>query len=179
MSIATSTFPKHYDLQFIITKAGVVNHYGHEIAEEEIIFRYPVENIDAVAEIVESYPVAYREVMVPAMINHVSFVRARKIATFTFGGMTIPLNDKTQADLTGAALGLTLDPEVLTLNWSLGNGASVTLDRDTVLAMAKAAFRHVQDCFTAQKTINEAIKAAADIEELALIDVANHEAWPT
>lgn len=176
---ATSIFPKHYDANFIIEQAGVTNHYGYEIGEENITFRYPLEQLDAVSEIVENYPVAYRSVMAPRAIHLVSRTREAKLATFSFNGMTVPLDLATISNLTASAVGLQRNPNRASINWSLGKGQFVTIPRDVMLALADAAFAYVNDCFDAQMAIVAEIKAAPTIDELRALDIASHEAWPT
>ncbi|MFZ4165297.1 DUF4376 domain-containing protein [Brevundimonas sp. NPDC058933] len=173
-----STLPKHYNVDFIIAESGVANHYGYEIAEDEIVFRYQVSDYDAVVAAIESYPMAYRVVMVPTMIHAVSQTREARLQTFSFNGMTVPLDTVTIANLTASAVGLQRNPDRASINWSLGKGVFVTISRDALLALADAAFNYVNDCFDAQKAIVEEIQAAPDIEVLRQIDIANHEAWP-
>lgn len=178
MNIAVSTFPKHYDATFILEQAGVTNHYGYEVGESGTTFKYLPADMEAVLAAIEAYPVAYKAVMAPAMIHEASITRERKVSTFTFNGMTIPLNLETVANLTASAVGLERDPSRATVNWSLGKGQFVTIPRDVMLALADAAFAFVNDCFDAQKTIVEEIQSAADIEVLRQMDIANHPAWP-
>lgn len=173
-----SILPAHYDLEFIIKGANVINHFGYEMKADGIHFRYQVDDYDAVQSVIASYRTTYCAVMAPRLIDFVSKTREAKLAAFQFNGMTIPLDLVTSANLTGSAVGLTRDQNRLSVNWSLGKGQFVTIPRKAMLALADAAFAFVNDCFDAQKIIVEQIKAAADIEELRLIDIAGHEAWP-
>ncbi len=178
MNIAVSTFPKHYNATFILEQAGVTNHYGYEVGETDTTFKYLADDMEAVIAAIEAYPVAFRSVMAPTMIDAVSQTRERKLTSFAFGGMTIPLDVTTIANLTASTVGLTRDPSRASINWSLGKGVNVTIPRDHMLALADAAFAFVNDCFDAQKAIVEEIQAAPTIEELRAMDIANHEAWP-
>lgn len=173
-----SILPAYYDLPFIIEKAGVLNHYGYETKEDGFHFRYLVDDYDAVQAAIASYPTDYVAVMRPGLIHLVSKFRENKVASFSFGGMTIPLNLETVGNLTAAAYGLERNGAVESLEWSLGKGAFVTLPRTTVFALADAAFTFVQGCFKAQKAIVTEIMSAPDIEVLRAINIAEHEAWP-
>lgn len=175
---ATSILPDYYDVPFILEAAGVTNHYGHIAHEDGIHLHYLVEDFEAVQAARLAYPVAYRAVMVPDMIHEVSQTRERKLAVFAFNGIRVPLDMATIANLTASAVGLERDPDRQSINWSLGKGQFVTLNRAVVDALAKAAFAYVNDCFDAQKAIVEEIQSAADIEVLRAIDIASHEAWP-
>jgi hypothetical protein len=173
-----SILPAHYDLDFIIKSANVLNHFGYEAKDDGIHFRYQLDDYDAVQAAIASYPVDYMTVMAPMLINFVSRKREQEAASFKFNGITVPLDAVTIGNLTAAVVGLERNEDVAGVDWSLGKGVFIQLTRDIVFAMADAAFRYIQACFSAQRTIVEQIKAAADIEELRLIDIANHEAWP-
>jgi hypothetical protein len=172
-----SILPVHYDVPFIIKQADVTNHYGWKDAPDGIHFRYQFEDHVRVQEAIEQYPVSYLTVMVPEMLLTVSEIRDERIKAFTFGGMTIEIDSETKTNLNGCVIGLDRQPEVAGINWSLGNGEFIFLDRTTVYALADAAFMHVQRCFTAHKAIVDEIKAAANIGVLTTIDIANHPAW--
>lgn len=173
-----SILPKHYDIAFIIEKAGVVNHYGYETKDDGIHFRYLVDDYDAVQSAITSYPVDYRARMVPNMLATVAHLRDERVLGFTFQGMPISLNDKTIANLTAATVGLERNPDVASINWAINAETFVELPREVVLAMADAAFRHVQRCFDAQKIIAQEIMTAPDIEVLRAMDLHDHAAWP-
>lgn len=174
-----SIIPLDYDIDFIIKNAGVINHYGFERKEDGIHFRYQLDDLDAVTAKIDSYKVDYLSVMLPLAVANASYIRDERVKAFTFGGMTIELDDETKTNLNGCVLGLDRNASVEGINWSLGNGQFAYMDRATVYALADAAFMHVQQCFTAHKTIVEECMAAADIDQLAAVDVPNHAAWPT
>ena len=174
---AQRTYPNHYDTTFIIEQAGVKN-YGYEVGETETTLHFNGGDYEAIAAAIDAYPVAYKAVMAPAMIHTVSQTRERKLAAFSFNGMTVPLDLVTISNLTASAVGLERNPDRASINWSLGKGQFVTIPRAAMLALADAAFNYVNDCFDAQKTIVEEIQTAADIEVLRAIDIASHPAWP-
>lgn len=173
-----STVPDYYDAAFIYAKAGVTNHFGPTDAVDGFFsLRYRGEDFDAVLASIESYPVAYRSAMVPGMLARTASLRDERVRSFSFGPYSITLNEETKANLTGAAMGLQLDPTMPGIDWAISKDTFVFIDRDTMIAMAIAAFRHVQKCFTAQHAIAEEIMAAPNIEVLRAMDLPNHEAW--
>lgn len=173
-----SIVPHHYDLNFIAKQAGVGNHYGWESKADGQHFRYLASDYDAVVAAIEAYPTSYRSVMVPPMLHQVATMRDQRVQSFTFNGLPVSLNDKTIANLTAATVGLERNPDVPAINWAITKDTFVTIPRDMMLAMADAAFNHVQACFTAQMTIANEVKAAATVDDLRAIDLNAHPAWP-
>lgn len=96
-------------------------------------------------------------------------VRARRdqaiAAGILVGGLPVQTDDLSQQRITGAALAASLDP-AMQVRWKIGNGAFVTLDAPTVIAVAQAVRAHVQACFDREADLRDAIDAGQtpDIE---------------
>jgi hypothetical protein len=90
-------------------------------------------------------------------------------AGIVIDGLPVQTDDISQQRITGAALAASLDP-TLEVRWKVGNGAFVTLDAASVIAIAQAVRAHVQACFDREADLRDAIDAgeAPDVES----------AWP-
>jgi hypothetical protein len=80
-----------------------------------------------------------------------------------------------RTNLTGAALGATLDP-TLTIQWKMADNSVVTLDASQIVAAAKAVLGFVSACHARSQALGEAIMAATDQATLDAIDVTS--GWP-
>lgn len=163
-------------MDYIIQKAGVTNHFGWELKEDGIHFKYRFDDHDAVQSVLNTYPVDYLAVALPRVIDAITEKRKQSILGFTFGGLPVELDQTTQTNLVGAAVGMTRNPSITHLDWHLGYGVFTTLPRDLLLAIADASFAYIQDCFSRQRQLTEAAVLAKDIFELKDIDI--HAGWP-
>ena len=79
------------------------------------------------------------------------------------GGMSVDTSRESQSLITGAALQATLDDAYI-CKWKTAQGF-ITLDAQTVLAVAAAMRQHVQAGFNREAELAELINAAATIED--------------
>lgn len=78
----------------------------------------------------------------------------------TVAGLHVHTDDVSQSRIVGAALAATLDPAT-TVRWKLADGTFVTLDADTIVAVAQAVRDHVQACFDREAFLLEQISDGA------------------
>lgn len=175
-----STYPSHYDSDWIRDQVKPT-YYGFNNDEggSATRFEVPARFYDALLEAVNGYQVDYLAVLLPLTLSRLSRIRDDKIASFTFYGMTIPMDRATRGDLGDLIAGLTRNPGRTHSTWSLGGGEFVKMPRDVVFALGDAAFNYVQDCFDAHEAIADDLKAAVTVNDLRAIDLDQHEAWPT
>jgi hypothetical protein len=84
------------------------------------------------------------------------------------GGMTVDTSRESQGLITGAALQATID-DTYTCRWKTAEGF-VTLDAQTVLAVAQAVRAHVQACFDREAKLAAVIGAAETLEEVQAVE---------
>jgi hypothetical protein len=173
---ALSILPSDWDIDFFLSLTGVTNHYGYDVEQDGIHFRYLATDYDTVIAAVNAYPVQYLTVMRPSVLTNLSEERKRRIENFTYHGTPVPLDPESRANLTGAALGLTRNVDVDSIHWKIANGVYATLPRNTILDLADQAFRYVEECFTHEKDIATDIMAATDINVLGAIQI--DQGWP-
>jgi hypothetical protein len=82
----------------------------------------------------------------------------------TLNGISIDTSRESQALITGAALQATLD-NTYTCRWKTAQGF-ITLNAQTILAVAVAARQHVQACFDREAELAERIETAATAGEV-------------
>lgn len=176
--MSTINIPADWDVNYIVEKAGLTFGYGVGPAKDGVItLNFYGGDYDAALRAVEEYPTAYADKARPGKLREISDERDRRIKNFQYGPFTIDLDGEAKRDLADAALGLMRNEDVLAIDWSLGNGEFIELERDTLLALADAAFMHVQTTFAAHRQLAERVKAAADVTELDAIDVADDANW--
>lgn len=177
-AVAVTFIPASWDVRYLFAKANTTLGYGYSlIGNGQARVEFASVDYAAVVAAITAYPVAYLEVAVPKKLAEISAERDKRIKQFTIGGMTIPLDDETKLNLDCAALGLMRNEDVLSLDWSLGEGEFVTLPRAVIFAMADGGFRYVQHCFSAHRQLATEAKAAADIDALALVDQTDDARW--
>lgn len=88
----------------------------------------------------------------------------------TINGMKIDTGRDSQALITGAAFGATLDPSYV-CNWKTPDGF-VQLDATQLIAIATTVRNHVQACFDREAAILQAIEAGTFTDDM--IDTG----WP-
>lgn len=176
--MANLTIPASYDQDFIIEKAALVSGYGFSPPVNGIVtINFYGDGYNRTLTVVEGYPTAYLEKALPAKLAAISAERDRRIRNFTFNGFVLDLEGDTKRDLADAALGLTRNTDVLSIEWSLGGGKFTTLTRDELLAIADAAFKHVQTTFAGHRKLADRAKAALNIDELALVNENDPLQW--
>ena len=166
------------DLAFLFSK--VDGFRGHGIVTNQdgkITVQIDGRDFAAVSAAAEAYPSLYLEVALPAKLAAISAERDRRIKSFTFGGFSLDLEGDAKRDLADAAFGMTRNPDVAGIDWSLGAGAFLFLSRDMLLALADAAFLHIQLTFAGHRRLADAAKAAANIAALAAVDERADASW--
>lgn len=103
-------------------------------------------------------------------------VRQSKEKNFTWNGVFVYLDDKTQNRLDAALKGLELAPLGTLVNWEVSTGTFVDFDLNTLRAFAFAAWNHIRLCFVTAKTITTNISNCTTIAEVDAIDIAT--GWP-
>lgn len=94
--------------------------------------------------------------------------RALAEQAFTFKGVSMRLDDKTQARISSAVAGLALKPEGSMVRWEVSRGVFASFDLPTLQAIGEAVFDHVQACFANVETLTAVIMAADDPSEVDL-----------
>jgi len=176
MNGTISILPSTYDVQYIVEKAGLFNHYGYEHHADGIHLVYPIAEYEQVNAVIQTYEVDYLEVLLPKKLLEIDTKRKSKVMGFTFSGLAITLDTTTVANLTGAVVGLERHPDRAFINWQYGSGKFFSIPRDMMFAMADAAFAYMQLCFDHAKGLTERCFEANDIIELEAIDV--NAGWP-
>jgi len=77
---------------------------------------------------------------------------------FTFNGMTVATDDRTAIYLGNMKAEARENPH-LVIDWDSADGGYVQLTAPDIIAIADAAFAHVQKCYSRGKAIAEGIKA--------------------
>lgn len=175
MTSATSIIPHGYDIVWIGEKLGL-NFTGWAPRAEGVHVSYPEHKFEELTALVDNYEVAYLEKALPLKLAEVSVQRDLHIKGFVFSGIHVELDHETKTNLASAVLGLTRNPSVEVIHWSLGDSNFILLPRDLIFALADAAFMYVQNCFTRHYTLSQECRAATTLTELGAIDIT--AGWP-
>lgn len=92
-----------------------------------------------------------------------------------FNGKTIATDVTSQTKITGAVVGMQIDPTA-SINWKTADGSFVTLNAAQVIALGTAVRDHIQACFNREQTLRVAIEGASTLTALAAIDITT--GWP-
>jgi hypothetical protein len=115
-------------------------------------------------------------------------VRATRLASLTdkrwsieTGGIVVdgdPIrtDEISQAKITGAAWLFDNDPDTQSIDWEGQPGVWITADAAKMKAIATATGRHVQACFSRERTLSEELAAAPNLSTLLAIDIET--GWP-
>lgn len=95
-------------------------------------------------------------------------------AGITLNGATIETDRESQALITGAWSFSQLNPNVL-IDWKAESGW-IQIDAATIAGIAGAVACHVQDCFSNERVLSEAITAAETVADVQAIDL--NTGWP-
>jgi hypothetical protein len=95
-------------------------------------------------------------------------------AGITLNGATIETNRESQALVNGAYSYSLLNPAVL-IDWKATTGW-IQIDATMIAGIATAVACHVQDCFSNERTLSEAIAAAESVDAVQQIDLTI--GWP-
>lgn len=177
MDTAVSVLPGHYDINYIIEKANVVNHYGFIVANNEITFKYRATDYDRVQDAINAYPVEYaNEKVKPQMLEELAAIRWQHSQRFVYDGVET-WAQAAVSDITAAVVSMQVaaDPNA-TIPWKLATGQWRLFDFAALVAYGQAVRTHVQACFTKEESLATQIMEADDVDALALIDLES--GWP-
>jgi hypothetical protein len=108
-------------------------------------------------------------------INELASLRYQhETAGITLNGATIKTDRESQALITGAYAYSQLDPAAL-IDWKATTGW-IQIDATAIAGIATAVACHVQDCFSNERTLSEAIAAAESVDAVQQIDLTI--GWP-
>jgi hypothetical protein len=86
------------------------------------------------------------------------------------GGMFIRTDARTQAALSNGAMMARADPDFVFENWKLDDGTFIDMDEQTVTGIYEAVVGHVAAAFAKEKSLCDAVDAAATIQEVNAIE---------
>jgi hypothetical protein len=89
----------------------------------------------------------------------------------TLGGNPLATDRITQAKITAAYVKASADDGFQITAWKTGPGIFSTLTAATIIAAANAIEAHVQACFANEASLSGEITDAADLVELAAVDI--------
>ena len=87
------------------------------------------------------------------------------------GGNPLATDRMTQSKITAAYVKASVDADYEITAWKTGPGIFSTLTAATIIAAANAIEAHVQACFDNEASLSSDITDAADLEELAAVDI--------
>ncbi len=108
-------------------------------------------------------------------LEDLAIQRKEAVKTFTFAGQPLRLDTQTEDAISKAKAGLERNPTSV-IDWEISRGVFVTFDLATILALADAAFAHVQACFSRVRVLTGEIQDATTAAELNAIDLTS--GWP-
>lgn len=94
---------------------------------------------------------------------------------FSFGGVSLALDDGTQRRIGGAIQYLQLSEET-SVRWQVARGVFATFSAEQMAALGVAAGAHVQACFANVETLAGLIEAAETIADVEAVDL--EQGWP-
>ena len=180
MSSSLSILPLHYNIDFIVDKSNVSNHFGYEVKEDGIHFRYQTSDYESVIDAIDAYQIQYAaEVMKPTMLQNIAAIRWTKCQRFTYLGVDTWAH-AALTDLCAAALDMMLDEDAgiasTPVPWKLAEGEWRLWSLEDLRQYGKAIRIHVQACFNREQELANLISAATTVDELDLINVNGN--WP-
>jgi hypothetical protein len=93
-----------------------------------------------------------------------------------FNQYRLPTDRITQAKLTAVYVKALENSQYTISNWKIDSTTFITLDADTIIAMANLVEQHVQNCFTNESVLSQQIVSATTREELDLVNL--DQGWP-
>ncbi len=177
MSASLSIVPLSWDIEYIILESGVTNHFGYKEEEDGIHFKYSYDDYDNVTNVIENYPVTYMSVLRPKIIDKIIQKRKDVILGFTIGGLPIPLDEVTQTNLVGCTVGFERNPNIQGIDWHMGGGVFIYLTRYQLMGIADASFSHIQQAFSRQRELVQAVYNSTTTYEIEGLDILS--GWPS
>ena len=108
-------------------------------------------------------------------LEDLSRLRREKETEFYFNGVSIYLDETTQARINAAVAGFAFRPEEI-ISWEVARGVFVEFDKNTMEALAVAAWTHVKECYENVKRLTLEIQACTTIEQVDNINL--NTGWP-
>lgn len=131
-------------------------------------YQFDVNNNVEVVPVYQNLPM---ELLHPEFFNALADKRWQlEQAGMTFNGMSIPTDDRSQSKIMAMVLACQLNP-AYTVNYKLASGDFITLDAQSIMALAQAVRGHVQTCFDREEKTRTKILACITPEELQAIDL--------
>jgi len=84
-------------------------------------------------------------------------------------GMFVRTNNRTRSLMALALIEAKADPSYTVENWKTAEGAFITLDATTVIALHNAMHVFIAGCFAKEKALSETVDAATTVEEVRAI----------
>jgi hypothetical protein len=103
-------------------------------------------------------------------LNSLSNIRRYYETQFEFNGVSIYLDQQTQARINAAVAGFAFRPDD-TISWEVTRGNFVDFNKTTMEALAVAAWTHVKQCYETVKTVTAVIQACTTIAEVDAVDI--------
>jgi hypothetical protein len=178
MTGQTITIPASWDIPYIIEEAGLTFGYGIGApVNDAVTISFYGADYDRTLEVVSAYPTSYLSRARPKALRAISSERDRRIKNFEFMGFRLDLEGDAKRDLADAAFGLVRNPDVAGIDWSIGGGEFIFIPRDQLLAIADAAFKHVQSSFSGHRRMATKAKNATTTMALDQIDPKDEDTW--
>jgi hypothetical protein len=103
-------------------------------------------------------------------LTALSNIRRYYETQFEFNGVSIYLDQQTQARINAAVAGFAFRPDD-TISWEVTRGNFVDFNKATMEALAVAAWTHVKQCYETVKTVTAVIQACTTIAEVDAVDI--------
>jgi hypothetical protein len=116
-----------------------------------------------------------REALIPR-IEHERW--EHEVGGMTFGGATIPTDDRAKTLITGSYNAAIREGEDYSDEWKVAPGMYVPLDHDTVVALADALKAHIRACFAREKELTMAVLDASTHAAMDDAEAAIATGWP-
>ena len=103
-------------------------------------------------------------------LHSLSNIRKYWETQFNFNGVSIHLDQQTQARINAALAGFAYQPTSI-ISWEVSRGQFVDFDKPTMEAIAVAAWNHVKNCYEIVKAVTAVVQACVTIEEVDAVDI--------
>jgi hypothetical protein len=195
----TVEVPADWDIVFLANSISAQKPIGYDRPDDGSVWtiRYSGADVETVDAAIQAYPVNYaNEVLKGRMWDEVKAIRDQKETADapTPIGHAIQTDEASKAKILGVALtaalglideltaasmaGRPFDPANLTFSeqFTMADNFVADLDTFSAIAVAKSAGGYVSQVYARARALRDQIEAAANIDDLALIDI--HSGWP-
>lgn len=195
MANSLSILPLHWDIDYIMAKANLANHFGYEVKADGIHFRYLTSDYDAVQAVITAYPTSYTEVMKPKKWEDVKKKRdAYEAMPAQHIKGPIDTDDRSKIKILGlvsmaqlaihdeqnaaAAAGRAFDPALVKFSeeFTFADNSVGLLTAFDAIGIGRAAGQYISVVHARARELRAQINAAADIDALLAIDI--NAGWP-